>query len=72
MEPSAPKPQRPADTSHTDEKLKIYFLPNLLTGGNLFCGFVALTKGMAWTAAIATILAAAMWRARTDSGGLFA
>jgi CDP-diacylglycerol--serine O-phosphatidyltransferase len=25
-------------------KLKIYFLPNLLTGGNLFCGFVALTK----------------------------
>src|SRR5277367_3709355 len=27
-----------------DEKLKIYFLPNLLTAGNLFCGFVALTK----------------------------
>ena len=25
-------------------KLKIYFLPNLLTGANLFCGFVALTK----------------------------
>ena len=25
-------------------KLKIYFLPNLLTAGNLFCGFVALTK----------------------------
>ncbi len=24
--------------------LKIYFLPNLLTAGNLFCGFVALTK----------------------------
>jgi CDP-diacylglycerol--serine O-phosphatidyltransferase len=24
-------------------KLKIYFLPNLLTAGNLFCGFVALT-----------------------------
>jgi len=48
MEPSAPKPQRPADTSHTDEKLKIYFLPNLLTGGNLFCGFVALTKIVQW------------------------
>ena len=36
-------------TSHssvdtTDAKLKIYFLPNLLTAGNLFCGFVALTK----------------------------
>lgn len=26
------------------EKLKIYFLPNLMTAGNLFCGFVALTK----------------------------
>jgi CDP-diacylglycerol--serine O-phosphatidyltransferase len=25
-------------------KLKIFFLPNLLTAGNLFCGFVALTK----------------------------
>jgi CDP-diacylglycerol--serine O-phosphatidyltransferase len=24
--------------------LKIYFLPNLLTAGNLFCGFLALTK----------------------------
>jgi CDP-diacylglycerol--serine O-phosphatidyltransferase len=48
MEPSAPKPQRPGDTSHTDEKLKIYFLPNLLTGGNLFCGFVALTKIVQW------------------------
>ncbi len=27
-----------------ESKLKIYFLPNLLTAGNLFCGFVALTK----------------------------
>src|SRR5882672_2168748 len=25
-------------------RLKIYFLPNLLTAANLFCGFVALTK----------------------------
>ncbi len=36
------------DPAHSDEaiepKLKIYFLPNLLTAGNLFCGFVALTK----------------------------
>jgi CDP-diacylglycerol--serine O-phosphatidyltransferase len=32
----------PPDDS--DAKLKIYFLPNLLTAGNLFCGFVALTK----------------------------
>jgi CDP-diacylglycerol---serine O-phosphatidyltransferase len=26
------------------QKLKIYFLPNLFTAANLFCGFVALTK----------------------------
>ena len=25
-------------------KLRIYLLPNLLTAGNLFCGFLALTK----------------------------
>ena len=35
-------------TSPPDEalqqKLRIYFLPNLLTAGNLFCGFLALTK----------------------------
>jgi CDP-diacylglycerol---serine O-phosphatidyltransferase len=37
-------PQRPAVSANPDEKLKIYFLPNLLTAGNLFCGFVALTK----------------------------
>jgi CDP-diacylglycerol--serine O-phosphatidyltransferase len=34
--------QKPPE--HPEEKLKIYFLPNLLTAGNLFCGFVALTK----------------------------
>ena len=34
----------PSSTGATDTKLKIYFLPNLLTAGNLFCGFVALTK----------------------------
>jgi CDP-diacylglycerol---serine O-phosphatidyltransferase len=27
-----------------DGKLKIYFLPNLMTAGNLFCGFIALTR----------------------------
>jgi len=31
-------------TEAPEAKLKIYFLPNLLTAGNLFCGFVALTK----------------------------
>ncbi|HEY4415280.1 MAG TPA: CDP-diacylglycerol--serine O-phosphatidyltransferase [Verrucomicrobiae bacterium] len=32
------------DPASETQKLKIYFLPNLLTAGNLFCGFVALTK----------------------------
>jgi len=32
-----------SDTQHAG-RLKIYFLPNLLTAGNLFCGFVALTQ----------------------------
>jgi len=40
-EPISPKPS--SDNSE-EPKLKIYFLPNLLTAGNLFCGFVALTK----------------------------
>jgi CDP-diacylglycerol--serine O-phosphatidyltransferase len=39
-EPISQKP--PPDDSEV--KLKIYFLPNLLTAGNLFCGFIALTK----------------------------
>src|SRR5712675_593713 len=34
----------PPPPDATEAKLKIYFLPNLLTAGNLFCGFVALTK----------------------------
>src|SRR5881392_191998 len=41
MEPTFPNP--PPEEA-TEPKLKIYFLPNLLTAGNLFCGFVALTK----------------------------
>jgi CDP-diacylglycerol--serine O-phosphatidyltransferase len=39
---SSPSSPQPPDA--TESKLKIYFLPNLLTAGNLFCGFVALTK----------------------------
>ena len=40
---ATPSPNPPVNG--TDEpKLKIYFLPNLLTAANLFCGFVALTK----------------------------
>lgn len=38
-----PIPQ-PAPEESEEQRLKIYFLPNLLTAGNLFCGFVALTK----------------------------
>jgi CDP-diacylglycerol--serine O-phosphatidyltransferase len=38
-----PSPQ-PSTTESPEQRLKIYFLPNLLTAGNLFCGFVALTK----------------------------
>src|SRR4029434_11177010 len=32
------------ETGGDGEKLKIYFLPNLMTAGNLFCGFLALTR----------------------------
>jgi CDP-diacylglycerol---serine O-phosphatidyltransferase len=42
-----PLPTRPPEApseSVDSAKLKIYFLPNLMTAGNLFCGFVALTK----------------------------
>lgn len=39
-QPSQKNPPPPGD----GDKLKIYFLPNLFTAGNLFCGFVALTK----------------------------
>lgn len=40
--PTPPSPS--ANDAGAEPKLKIYFLPNLLTAGNLFCGFVALTK----------------------------
>jgi CDP-diacylglycerol--serine O-phosphatidyltransferase len=35
---------QPPEGDETEARLRIYFLPNLLTAGNLFCGFVALTK----------------------------
>jgi CDP-diacylglycerol--serine O-phosphatidyltransferase len=41
---ATPAPQTPPNGESVDAQLKIYFLPNLLTAGNLFCGFVALTK----------------------------
>lgn len=38
-------PAKPASSSpEASGRLKVYFLPNLMTAGNLFCGFVALTK----------------------------
>lgn len=42
MSNAAPSPAPPGEPP--ESRLKIYFLPNLLTAGNLFCGFVALTK----------------------------
>ncbi|HSY18827.1 MAG TPA: CDP-diacylglycerol--serine O-phosphatidyltransferase [Candidatus Acidoferrales bacterium] len=39
----ATEPQ-PKPSGAEPERLKIYFLPNLFTAGNLFCGFVALTQ----------------------------
>ena len=50
MEPEPPKTPETesSDTSHTDARIKIYFLPNVLTGANLFCGFVALTRIFQW------------------------
>ena len=32
------------ESKNSNGELKIYFLPNLFTAGNLFCGFLALTK----------------------------
>src|SRR4051795_10638050 len=37
-------PTEPVDDAPESNRLKIYFLPNLMTAGNLFCGFAALTK----------------------------
>jgi len=40
-----PSQDKPANSSAAQKPaLRIYFLPNLMTAGNLFCGFVALTK----------------------------
>jgi CDP-diacylglycerol--serine O-phosphatidyltransferase len=40
---NSPAPKT-SDADAPQNKLKIYFLPNLMTAGNLVCGFVALTK----------------------------
>src|SRR5882672_7370824 len=45
MESESPKS---LESNDADARLKIYFLPNLMTGGNLFCGFVALTNIVQW------------------------
>jgi len=39
-----PTAQGKTDLVEKGKELKIFFLPNLMTAGNLFCGFVALTK----------------------------
>lgn len=48
MDSDKHKAEHPPATSHTDARVKIYFLPNVMTGANLFCGFVALTKIVEW------------------------
>ncbi len=40
----AGEPTKPVETDGGEAKLKIYLLPNLFTAGNLFCGWLALTK----------------------------
>src|SRR4051812_17447136 len=40
----ATTPTAPPNDAVDSSRLKIYFLPNLMTAGNLFCGFAALTK----------------------------
>lgn len=47
MDQKKPTPP-PVETSQTDARIKIYFLPNLMTGANLFCGFLALTRIVEW------------------------
>lgn len=42
--PNAPVSKQPETNNGHEVPLKIYLLPNLLTAGNLFCGFLALTK----------------------------
>ena len=34
----------PEDPYNVTQASRIYFLPNLMTAGNLFCGFVAVIK----------------------------
>lgn len=37
----APDPSDPQNPYHVTQASRIYFLPNLMTAGNLFCGFMA-------------------------------
>jgi CDP-diacylglycerol---serine O-phosphatidyltransferase len=39
-----PAPEVKKASPEEPEKLRIYFLPNLMTAGNLFCGFLAITR----------------------------
>jgi CDP-diacylglycerol---serine O-phosphatidyltransferase len=44
MNQSPTPPSAGPEKEPSEARIKIYFLPNLMTAGNLFCGFVALTK----------------------------
>ena len=41
QEPRAPDRPDPQNPYHVTQASRIYFLPNLMTAGNLFCGFMA-------------------------------
>lgn len=43
-DPIADPNDHPASNPEPASRIQIYLLPNLMTAGNLFCGFVALTK----------------------------
>ncbi|WP_221031598.1 CDP-diacylglycerol--serine O-phosphatidyltransferase [Actomonas aquatica] len=44
MTPAEPPPPEREDPFSPENASRIYFLPNLMTAGNLFCGFVACIK----------------------------
>ena len=46
QEPRAPDRPDPQNPYHVTQASRIYFLPNLMTAGNLFCGFMAVINCM--------------------------
>lgn len=44
MNPPTPQPPEEIPPEKQESQIRIYFWPNLMTGGNLLCGFIALTR----------------------------